>query len=98
MLVASVLLAPIVLAIPAIQDLDNLRSVINAAASTIGSPNNTNRGWGFGFGNGNGKMGTADLVNNITTTVLGMKFQIDTNKVCRSFGFFSRKMRKSLTK
>jgi hypothetical protein len=80
MLLTGIILAPTAIATPAVQDLINLRIVINAAASTIGDQNNPNRGWGFGRGGGSG-MGTADLMNNITTTVLQMKFQMDTNKV-----------------
>ncbi|KAF2819770.1 hypothetical protein CC86DRAFT_306266 [Ophiobolus disseminans] len=77
MLVTGIILAPAAIATPAVQDLINLRTVVNAAANTIGDQKNPNRGWGFGGGSG---MGTADLVNNITTTVLRMKFEIDTNK------------------
>jgi hypothetical protein len=79
MLLSGIILAPAALATPAVQDFTDLRTVINAAASTIGDPNNANRGWGFNIGSGGG-MGTADLVNNITNTVLRMKFQVDTNK------------------
>ncbi|KAF3010816.1 hypothetical protein E8E13_008509 [Curvularia kusanoi] len=78
MFVTGILLAPAVMATPAVQDLANLRAVINAAAETIGSPQNPNRGWGL-VGTV-GQMGTADLINNITSTVLQSKFQIDTNK------------------
>jgi len=79
MFVSGIILAPSVLAItPAAQDLANLRTVINAAAGTISDPNNPNLGWGFGT---KGEFGTADLVNNITTTILRIKFEIDTNKV-----------------
>lgn len=81
MLVTGIILAPAALATPALQDLVDLRTVINAAASTIGDQNNPNRGWGFNIFGGNGQMGTADLVNNITTTILRSKFQLDTNKV-----------------
>jgi hypothetical protein len=81
MLVTGIILAPVALATPAVQDLVNLRTVINAAANTIGDAKNPNRGWGFGFGGSGGALGTADLVNNVTNTVLGMKFQVDTNKV-----------------
>ena len=79
MLVTGVILTPAAMATPAVQDLANLRAVINAAADTIGSPQNANRGWGL-LPSG-GQMGTADLINNITSTVLQSKFQIDTNKV-----------------
>jgi hypothetical protein len=61
----------------------DLRAVINAAATTIGDPHNPNLGWGLGLGSlfgGSGQMGTADLVNNITSTILQMKFQVDKNK------------------
>ncbi|KAH8724490.1 hypothetical protein GQ44DRAFT_618310 [Phaeosphaeriaceae sp. PMI808] len=78
MLLTGIILAPIAIATPAVQDLIDLRTVINAAANTIGDQKNPNRGWGFPFGGGSG-LGTADLVNNVTSTVLGMKFQIDTN-------------------
>jgi hypothetical protein len=80
MLVTGIILASAAIATPAIQDLVNLRTVISAAASTIGDPKNPNLGWGIGFGGGNG-MGTADLVNNITNTVLRINFQVNTNKV-----------------
>jgi hypothetical protein len=80
MLLMGTILAPLAIATPAVQDLTNLRNVINAAADKIGDANNPNRGWGFGIGGGD-TMGTADLVNNITTTVLAVKFQMDTNMV-----------------
>jgi hypothetical protein len=83
MLVTGIIFAPAVMATPAVQDLVDLRSVINAAASTIGDLNNPNRGWGL-FGSSS-QMGTADLVNNVTSTILQSKFQIDTNKVCLAF-------------
>lgn len=79
MLITGIVLAPAVMATPAIQDLANIRTVINSAASTIGDPNSPNRGWGF-FGSSS-QMGTADLINNITSTILQSKFQVDTNKV-----------------
>ncbi|KAL1609697.1 hypothetical protein SLS59_001206 [Nothophoma quercina] len=78
MLVTGILLAPVVMATPAVNDLSDLRTIINAAANTIGDLNNPNRGWGL-FGS-SGQMGTADLINNITSTILQSKFQIDTNK------------------
>ena len=80
MFVSGIILAPAVLATPAVQDLANLRAVINAAADNIGSPQNPNRGWGLLTALG--QMGTADHINNITSTVLQCKFQIDTNNVC----------------
>lgn len=79
MLVTGIILAPAVMATPAVQDLANLRTVINAAATTIGDLQNPNRGWGL-FGRSS-QIGTADLINNITSTILQSKFQIDTNKV-----------------
>lgn len=79
MLVTGILLAPVVMATPAVNDLSDLRTIINAAANTIGDLNNPNRGWGL-FGSSD-QMGTADLINNITSTILQSKFQIDTNKV-----------------
>ncbi|KAF3045124.1 hypothetical protein E8E12_009445 [Didymella heteroderae] len=78
MLVTSLVLAPAVMATSAVQDLTDLRTVINSVASTIGSPQNPNKGWGL-FG-GSKEMGTADLINNITSTILQSKFQLDTNK------------------
>ncbi|CAO2654199.1 Nn.00g109320.m01.CDS01 [Neocucurbitaria sp. VM-36] len=81
MLITAIILAPAAVATPAVQDLVDLRTVINAAAKTIGDPNNPNKGWGLGlFGGGGNQMGTADLVNNITMTILRSKFQLDTNK------------------
>ncbi|KAH7409971.1 hypothetical protein DE146DRAFT_775200 [Phaeosphaeria sp. MPI-PUGE-AT-0046c] len=79
MLLAGIILVPTALATPAVQDFADLRTVINAAAGTIGDPKSPNRGWGFSVGSGNG-MGTADLINNITNTVLRVKFQVDTNQ------------------
>jgi len=79
MLVTGILLVSAAMATPAIQDLADLRMVIQSAADTIGDPQNPNRGWGFGS-RGN-QMGTADLINNITSTLLQSKFQIDTNRV-----------------
>lgn len=82
MLVTGIILAPMALATPALQDLVDIRTVINVAANMIGDPNNPNRGWGLSIQGGNdGQMGTADLVNNVTTTVLRCKFLLDTNKV-----------------
>jgi hypothetical protein len=80
MLFTGIILAPMAIATPAVKDLADLRTVVSAAAGTIGDLNNPNRGWGFNIGKGDG-MGTADLVNNITNTVLRTKFQIDTNMV-----------------
>lgn len=79
MLVTGIILAPAVMATPAVQDLTDLRTVINSVAATIGSPQNPNKGWSL-FGSSN-EMGTADLINNITSTILQSKFQVDTNKV-----------------
>jgi hypothetical protein len=79
MLVTGIILAPAVMATPAVQDLADTRAVINSAASTIGDLQNPNRGWGL-FGSSS-QMGTADLINNITSTILQSKFQVDTNKV-----------------
>lgn len=79
MLVTGIILATTVIATPAIKDLTDMRSVINSAASNIGDLQNPNRGWGL-FGSSN-QMGTADLINNITSTILRSKFQVDTNKV-----------------
>ncbi|KAF2134643.1 hypothetical protein P153DRAFT_402409 [Dothidotthia symphoricarpi CBS 119687] len=80
MLATGIILAPLALATsPAFQDLADLRTVINAAAAQIGDANNPNRGFGFGFG-ASGQMDTADLVNNITTSILRGKFQLDTNQ------------------
>lgn len=79
MLVTGIILAPAVIATPAVQDLADLRAVIKSAASTIGDLKNPNRGWGL-FGSGS-EMGTADLINNVTSTILQSKFQVDTNKV-----------------
>ncbi|KAG9190283.1 hypothetical protein G6011_08371 [Alternaria panax] len=80
MLVTGIILIPTAIATPAVQDLVDLRSVINSAASAIGDPNNPNRGFGFNLFGGSGQMGTADLVNNITNTILKGKFQLDTNR------------------
>ncbi|EDU41227.1 hypothetical protein Ptr902_00730 [Pyrenophora tritici-repentis] len=80
MLITGIILAPAAMATPAVHDLADLQSVIDAAASSIGDPNNPNRGFGFNLLGGSGQMGTADLVNNITNSILRGKFQFDTNK------------------
>ncbi|KAL1793943.1 hypothetical protein ACET3X_007364 [Alternaria dauci] len=80
MLVTGIILIPTAIATPAVQDLVDLRGVINAAASAIGDPNNPNRGFGFNLFGSSGQLSTADLVNNITNTILRGKFQLDTNK------------------
>jgi hypothetical protein len=84
MFVTGVILASAAIATPAVQDLVDLRTVISAAARTIGDPKNPNLGWGIGFGSPNG-MGTAELVNNITGSVLAVNFQVNTNKACDLF-------------
>jgi hypothetical protein len=84
MFVTGVILVSAAITTPAVQDLVNLRTVISAAASTIEDPKNPNLGWGIGFGSKDG-MGTADLVNNITTSVLRINFQVNTNKVRTQF-------------
>jgi hypothetical protein len=82
MLVTGIILIPTAIATPAaVQDFADMRSVITAAASSIGDENNPNRGFGFNLFGGSGQMGTADLVNNITNTILRGKFQLDTNRV-----------------
>ena len=88
MIVTGIILAPVAMATPAMQDLTDLRTVINAAANTIGDQNNPNRGFGFNLLGGSGQMGTADLVNNVTNTILRTKFQLDTNKVYACFIVF----------
>lgn len=84
MCITGAIFVPIVSATsPASDDLFNLRTIINSAADSITNMSNSNTGWNF-FGGGNAgdnQMGTADLVNNITTTILRTKFQLDTNKV-----------------
>lgn len=85
MLVTSIIFVPVVMATPAIQDLANIRTVINAAAQTIGDVNNPSRG--VGFATNDGQMGTADLIQNITNMILDTKFQVDTNKVISALSF-----------
>ncbi|KAI8938248.1 hypothetical protein NX059_005908 [Plenodomus lindquistii] len=79
MLFTNIIVAPVALATPALQDLLDLRTVVNAAANAIGDANNPNRGFGFNLG-GNEQLSTANLVNNVTTTILRSKWQLDTNK------------------
>jgi hypothetical protein len=80
-MLTGIILVSAALATPAVQDLTDLRAVVNAAANTIGDPNNPNRGFGFNIGGGGG-MGTADLIDNITNSVLRLQFQVNTNMVC----------------
>jgi hypothetical protein len=75
---------PVVIASsPANDDLSNLRTIINTAADSISAMSNSSTGWYlFGGDNTSGaQTGTADLVNNITTTILKSMFQLNTNKV-----------------
>src|SRR5690349_5747227 len=81
MLLTPIILASPIIATPATQDLTDLRTVINAVVGTIGDPNNPFKGWGLNIGAEKERLGTANLVNNITQTVLGLKYQVDTNKV-----------------
>jgi hypothetical protein len=69
---------------PAMDDMSNINSIVNAAADSIRTMGDSNSGWNlFGDSNASGThMGTAGLVNNITTTILKSKFQLDTNMVC----------------
>ncbi|EMD66583.1 hypothetical protein COCSADRAFT_353925 [Bipolaris sorokiniana ND90Pr] len=82
MLVTSLVLLPIAAAAvaPAVQDFTDLRNLINTVANSIGAPNNAVSGFSFSSMIGSSSMGTADLVNNITSTILRGKFQLDTNK------------------
>ena len=68
---------------PANDDLSNLRAIVNNAADSISAMNNYSTGWDLFGGDSTGgtQMGTANLVNNITTTILKSMFQLDTNKV-----------------
>ncbi|KAI4710491.1 hypothetical protein J4E89_004946 [Alternaria sp. Ai002NY15] len=85
MLVTGIILIPTAIATPAaVQDLTDMRSVVDAAASAIGNPDNPNRGFGFNLFGGSDQMGTADLVNNITNTILRAKYQLDTNRPSNS--------------
>jgi len=80
MILTGILLVPT--AVPhAVQDLQDLKSIIDSAATTINAaPNNSS--WGF-FSPASpaGAMGTADLVANITTTVLRASYFLNVNKV-----------------
>jgi hypothetical protein len=83
MLITGLVLAPIATATvaPAVRDLADLKSIINVAASYIGDPNSSHHSSAFSSTSGSGQIGTAGLVNNITSTILRGKFQLDTNKV-----------------
>ncbi|KAF2739394.1 hypothetical protein EJ04DRAFT_310504 [Polyplosphaeria fusca] len=77
MLITGVLLAPA--AADALTDFQGLQTIINTAAGTIGATTNSTR-WGFA-GPASGTLGTANTIENITTTILRTKFNLDTNKV-----------------
>ncbi|KAF2005855.1 hypothetical protein P154DRAFT_286406 [Amniculicola lignicola CBS 123094] len=76
MIITGVLLvAPIVRA-DALTDLKDLKTVINSAATTIGTPTNSSRNWGF-LSPATGQLGTADLLQNITSSILKAKYGLD---------------------
>ncbi|KAF2445751.1 hypothetical protein P171DRAFT_431147 [Karstenula rhodostoma CBS 690.94] len=80
MIVTGVILLPTV--VPhAVQDLADLKTVIDSTAATIdAAPNNSS--WGF-FSPASpaGSLGTADLIANISTTILRAKYLLDVDKV-----------------
>ncbi|KAJ4346980.1 uncharacterized protein N0V89_010913 [Didymosphaeria variabile] len=80
MIVTGIILLPTV--IPhAVQDLADLKTIINSTAATIdAAPNNSS--WGF-FSPASpaGSLGTADLIANISTTILRAKYLLDVDKV-----------------
>ncbi|KAL5453560.1 hypothetical protein PMIN06_005455 [Paraphaeosphaeria minitans] len=80
MIITGVILLPTV--VPhAIQDLADLKTIIDSTAATIdAAPNNSS--WGF-FSPASpaGSMGTADLIANISTTILRVKYLLDVDKV-----------------
>ncbi|KAF2687712.1 hypothetical protein K458DRAFT_267806, partial [Lentithecium fluviatile CBS 122367] len=79
MILTGILLAPT--AVPhAVQDLQDLKTIIDAAATTIkAAPNNSS--WGFlSPASPAGAMGTADLISNITTTVLRATYLLNIDK------------------
>lgn len=83
MIVTGVLLVPTAVptAIPsAVQDLQDLEIVIDTAATSINEAPSNSR-WGF-FDPAApaGPLGTADLVSNVTTTVLRATYLLNTNK------------------
>ncbi|PVH96382.1 hypothetical protein DM02DRAFT_674865 [Periconia macrospinosa] len=88
MIVTGVLLLPT--AVPhAIQDLQDLKTTIEAASVVLeAAPNNAS--WGF-FNPGApaGTSGTADLVSNITSTILRVKYLLDVDKVRSYVDFVS---------
>ncbi|KAF2878115.1 hypothetical protein BDV95DRAFT_589090 [Massariosphaeria phaeospora] len=66
----------------AFSDLRDLRAIIDSAANTIGAPTNSSRNWGILSPNtAPAQLGTADLVSNITSTILRAKYQLDTNQI-----------------
>ncbi|KAF9733070.1 hypothetical protein PMIN01_08752 [Paraphaeosphaeria minitans] len=79
MIITGVILLPTV--VPhAIQDLADLKTIIDSTAATIdAAPNNSS--WGF-FSPASpaGSMGTADLIANISTTILRVKYLLDVDK------------------
>jgi hypothetical protein len=80
MIFTGVLLVPT--AVPAaVQDLQDLQSIIDSAATTINAvPNNSS--WGFlNPASPAGSLGTADLVSNITTSVLRASYLLNIDKV-----------------
>ncbi|KAJ4303754.1 hypothetical protein N0V90_002655 [Kalmusia sp. IMI 367209] len=80
MLLPGVILLPTV-APHAVQDLADLKTIIDSTAATINAaPNNSS--WGF-FSPASpaGALGTADLIANISTTILRAKYLLDVDKI-----------------
>ncbi|KAF2012030.1 hypothetical protein BU24DRAFT_328422, partial [Aaosphaeria arxii CBS 175.79] len=73
------LVCPSLVYADALTDLQSLKDTINDAAKTIGSPDNPGRGWGLLPPKG--VPGTADLVQNITNSVLKIKFNLDSERL-----------------
>ncbi|KAF1979967.1 hypothetical protein BU23DRAFT_446693 [Bimuria novae-zelandiae CBS 107.79] len=80
MIVTGILLLPTVFP-HAVQDLADLKTVIDSTAAIIdAAPNNSS--WGFfGAGSPAGSLGTADLIANISTSILRAKYLLDVDKV-----------------
>ncbi|KAF2661739.1 hypothetical protein K491DRAFT_773716 [Lophiostoma macrostomum CBS 122681] len=79
MFVSGIILAPAIRA-DALRDLGDLTTIINSAAATIGAPQNESRPWGFMSTSGQDQIGTADLIQNITTTLLKANFALGQNQ------------------
>ncbi|KAH7119126.1 hypothetical protein B0J11DRAFT_440548 [Dendryphion nanum] len=75
---AGVIVAPTLVASNVLTDLEGLKTTIENSSVVIASPDNAHRGWSLWSPSDVSK--TADLVMNITTSILRVKFNFDVDQ------------------